>query len=326
MKAAIYTRYGEPEVLQLKEVGKPVPGEKEVVIKICAASVNYGDMLARKFRYITRKEFNMPGLFRLMARLAFGWKKPKIPILGSEFSGIIESTGSQVTRFRPGDTVFGFSGQKMGAYAEYLLLPENGVIDFKPNNMSFEEAAVVPYGSIMAVYLLRKAGLIAGQKVLVAGASGGIGSAAVQIAAASGAEVTGVCSTQQFDFVKSLGARYVIDYAQTDFTTNGKQYDLIVDVLGKYCYTSVKNALTSNGHILYVSFKLKKLLQSIWQRKMICGLAPGRVSELQEVKILIESGKFQAGIDKIFPLDQIAQAHRYAEERKARGKIAISLQ
>ena len=325
MKAIVYKQYGGPDVLKIQEVERPVPKGNEMLVRVHTTSVNYGDLLARKFRYVTTKEFNMPGIFWLMAKLAFGLKKPKTTILGSEFSGTVESVGCNVQTFKAGDAVFGYVGQRMGAYAEYISIPEKGVIDTKPGNISFEEAAVIPYGSIMALYLLRKMNIQAGQKVLINGASGGIGSAAVQIANHYGASVTGICSTPRLAFVKSLGADRVIDYTKENFTDNGEKYDLIFDVLGKCSYSKCKNSLSRNGHILYASFKLGKLVQSVWNGKVVCGIAPESAADLHVVKELIESGKIQAGIDKVFPMEQAANAHRYAEGGKAQGKIAINI-
>ena len=193
MKAIVFEEYGSPDELKLREVEKPVPKDNEIRIRIKATSVNFGDLMARNFKAVSPSKFNMPFLFWLPARLYFGFNKPKVNILGSELAGDVESVGKDVTRFKKGDQVFGYPGQSMGAYADYLCMPENGCVAIKPNNMSYEEAAVVPYGAIMALGLLRKANIQPGQKVLINGASGGIGSAAVQIAKHHfGAEVTGV--------------------------------------------------------------------------------------------------------------------------------------
>src|SRR5512135_3353441 len=225
MKAIIYKEYGSPDVLHLEEIAKPAPRDNEVLIRNHAATVNFGDLLARNFRAISPSQFNMLFLFWLIAKISFGLRRPKNPILGSEFAGEVEAVGSAVTRFKPGDPVFGYLGESMGAYAEYFCISENGVMAIKPANMTYEEAAVVPYGAIMALNLLRKVNLQPGQKVLINGASGGIGSAAVQIARHLGAEVTGVCGATRLEFVKTSGASKVIDYAKEDFTQNGESYD-----------------------------------------------------------------------------------------------------
>jgi NADPH:quinone reductase-like Zn-dependent oxidoreductase len=235
-----------------------------------------------------------------------------------------------VKRFKKGDRVFGYPGLSFGAYAEYVCLPENGVLAIKPTNMTYEEAAVVPYGAIMALNLLRKANIQPGQKVLVNGASGGIGSAAVQIAKHFGAEVTGVCGTPRLEFVKSLGADHVIDYTKEDFTQNGETYDLIFDILGKGSFSKVKRSLNPNGILLFASFKMKHLLQTLWTsmiggRKVICALAPGSVEDLISVKELIEAGKLKAVIDRYYPLEQTAEAHRYVEQGRKQGNVVITI-
>jgi NADPH:quinone reductase-like Zn-dependent oxidoreductase len=331
MKAIVYTKYGPPDVLQPKEVEKPAPKDNEILIHIHATSVNYGDLVARNFKEISPKEFNMLFLFWLLAKISFGISKPKITVLGSEFAGEIESTGKDVKTFKQGDQVFGYLGQNMGAYAEYICVPENGVLAIKPANMTYEEAAVVPYGAIMALNLLKKANLQPGQKILINGASGGIGSAAVQIARYMGAEVTGVCGTPRLEFVKSLGANKVIDYTKEDFTQNGETYDLIFDILGKSSFSRCQNSLKQNGHYLLASFKMKQLVQMLWtsisgSKKVICAIAPGSVEDLKSVKELIEAGKIKAIIDRRYPFEQTAEAHRYVEEGHKKGNVVISLE
>jgi NADPH:quinone reductase-like Zn-dependent oxidoreductase len=328
VKAIVYTEYGPPEVLHLTEVEKPAPKENEVLIRIHATSVNYGDMAARNFKGISSGEFNMPFPLWLLSKVFFGWTKPKISILGSEFAGEVESVGKGVTKFKQGDPVFGYLGQNMGAYAEYLCLPEDGVLTIKPDNVTFEEAAVVPMGAIMAWFLLGKVGVQPGQKVMINGASGSIGSAAVQIAKHLGAEVTGVCSTRRLDFVKSLGADRVIDYTEKDFTQSGETYDLIFDVLGKGSFERAKDSLTENGRYLNASFKGRQLFEMLRTsisggKKVICAIAPGSVEDLVAVKELMEAGKIKAIIDRSFPLEQAAKAHRYVEDGHKKGHVAI---
>jgi NADPH:quinone reductase-like Zn-dependent oxidoreductase len=331
MKAIVLTDYGPPEVLQLKEVEKPAPKEDEILVRISATSVGYGDILARNFKEISPRDFHMPFPFWLISKIFFGFSKPKITILGSEFAGKIESVGKAVKSFKQGDQVFGYLGQSMGAYAEYICVPEDGVLASKPVNMTYEQAAVIPMGAIMALFLLREKGNIQpGQKVLVNGASGGIGSAAVQIAKYYGAEVTGVCSTPRLEFVKSLGADQVIDYTKEDFTQNGETYDLIFDVLGKSSFSRSKSSLSQNGRCLYASFKMRQVFQMIWtsvigSRKVICALAPGSTEDLISAKELIEAGKIKAAIDKSFPLEQAAEAHQYVESGQKKGHVVITV-
>lgn len=331
MKAIVYHEYGKPEVLQIEEIEKPAPKDNEVLIKIHATTVNYGDILARNFKNTPRSEFNMPLILWFPARLDFGINKPRKKILGSEFSGVIEATGAEVKEFKVGDPVFGYLGQKMGAYAQYVCISEKGDISLKPKNMSFEEAATVPYGTLMALNLLKKVNIKPGQKVLINGASGGIGFAAVQLAKHHfGAEVTGVCSTPRMAFVNSLGADHVIDYTSTDFTQNGESYDLIFDVLGRSSFSKCKKSLRKNGRYLLASFKTKQLGQMLWtkivgDKKVICGLAIEKQDDLIFIKKLIEEGKIKSIIDKSFPMDQIAEAHRYVENGKKKGNVVVNM-
>jgi len=328
MKAIVYTEYGSPDVLHLAEVAKPAPKDNEVLIRIHATPVNFGDLLARNFKSVTPRQFNMPFFFWLPARLAFGFRKPKKNILGSEFAGEVEAVGAAVTRFKPGDQVFGYRGQSMGAYAEYVCMPEDGVLAIKPANMTYAEAAAVPYGALTALSLLRKVNVQSGQQVLINGASGGIGSAAVQLAKYFGAEVTGVCGTPRLEFVKALGADKVIDYTQQDFTRNGATYDLIFDILGKSSFARGKHSLRPNGRYLLASFKLKQLVQMLWTKiagnqKVICALSSEKAKDLTFIKELIEAGKYKAIIDKRYPLAQTAEAHRYVESGQKQGSVVI---
>lgn len=331
MKAIVYTEYGPPDVLQLKEIEKPALKDNEILIRVHATTVNYGDITARNFKNITPRQFNMPFLFWLLGRIDFGLNEPKRKILGSEFAGKIEAIGKDVKRFKEGDQVFGYLGQSMGAYAEYLCLPEDRTVALKPANMTHEEAAAVPYGTIMALHLLRKVNVRPGQKVLINGASGSIGSAAVQIAKHHfGAEVTGVCGTPRLEFVKSLGADKVIDYTQEDFTQSGETYDLIFDILGKSSFSQSKSVLKPNGRYLLASFKMKQLFQMLWtsmagSQKVICAIAPGSLEDLISVKELIEAGKIKGIIDKCFPLEQAVEAHRYVEEGRKKGIVVITV-
>lgn len=331
MKAIVYTEYGAPDVLHLQEVAKPAPKDNEILVRVFAAPVNYGDTLARNFGNVSAGEFNMPAPLWLPARFAFGWRKPKKPILGSVFAGEIEAVGKDVTRFKPGDQVFGYLGPSMGAYAEYLCMAETGMVAIKPANLSYAEAAAVPYGAIMATSLLRHGNLQRGHKVLINGASGGIGSAAVQLAKYYGAEVTGVCGAPRLEYVKALGADRVIDYKQEDFTKNGETYDLILDILGRSSFSRCKNSLKPNGIYLLVSFKMKALLQMFWtkmfgSKKVICAFANEKVADLEFVRGLIEAGNYQSLVDRCYPMEQAAAAHRYAEAGDKKAAVIITME
>ena len=330
MKAMVYTEYGPPEVLRLEEVEKPVPKDDEVLARIHAVSVSYGDIVARKFGDISPREFHMPFLFWVIGRIGFGLSKPKNPILGGEFAGEIESAGKDVSLFKEGDQIFGYPGQSMRAYAEYICMPEDGVLAPKPANMSYEEAAVVPSGGMTALNILKKQNIQSGHKVLINGASGGIGSHAVQIARHYGAEVTGVCSTPRVEYVNSLGADKVIDYTQEDFTQSGETYDLIFDVLGKSSWSRCKGSLKPDGRYVLASFKMKQLVQMLWtsiagDKKVICALSPQATEDLLVLQELIEAGKVKSFIDRSYPLEQAAEAHRYVEEGHKKGHVVITV-
>lgn len=330
MKAIVYTEYGPPDVLKLKEVEKPVLKDNEILVRIHATPISFGDKLVRNLKAVTPEKFHMPFLFWLLAKMYFGFRRPRIIILGSEFSGEIEAVGRDVKRFKAGDAVFGYCGQSMGAYAEYLCMPEKGVLAPKPANMTYEEAAAVPYGAIMALSLLRKQNIGPGQKVLVNGASGGIGPFVVQLAKHYGAEVTGVCGTPRMEYVKSLGAGKVIDYTKEDFSDSNETYDVIVDILGKGSFSRIKRALKPDGRWLLVSFKTKKILQMLWtslfaSKKVICVLSGEKAEDLVFIKELIEAGKIKTVIDKCFPLAQAAEAHRYVETGHKKGSVVITV-
>lgn len=331
MKAIAYTEYGAPEVLQLVEVGKPTPKDNEILIRIHAVSINIGDIWARNFKAISLRKFSMPGPFWLPARMYFGFSKPKVNILGSEFAGQVESVGKNVKLFKSGDQVFGYRGQSMGANAEYLCVPENGLVAIKPSNMTYEEAATVPYGALTALNLLRKVNIQRGQKVLINGASGGIGSASVQLAKYYGAEVTGVCGTPRMEFVKSLGADKVIDYTKEDFINNGETYDLIFDIMNKSSFAKCKNSLKEKGVYLLASFKMKQLFQMLWtsmigSRKVICAMSGEKIEDLLFIKELVEAGKIKSVIDRRFQLEQMAEAHKYVEAGHKKGNVVITLE
>jgi|LADL02.1.fsa_nt_gi NADPH:quinone reductase-like Zn-dependent oxidoreductase len=314
MKAIVYTKFGPPEVLQLQEMEKPTPKANEVLIKIYATTVVKEDPDMRA----------SPGFN--------GFLKPRNPILGQELAGEIESIGRDVTRFKPGDQVFGFD--MFGAYAEYKCMPETGALAIKPVNLTFEEAASIPNGALTALPFLRDKGKIqSGQTVLIYGASGSVGAAAVQIARYYGAEVTGVCRTTNIEWVKSLGANQVIDYTQEDFTKTGKTYDIIFDTVGKRSFSECKGSLTNKGIYLATvpspAIMLQALLTAQSGRKKVkfaaTGLRPARekIKDLEFLTGLIEAGKLKPVIDRSYPLEQMAEAHRYVEQGHKKGNVVI---
>ena len=324
MKAIVYTQYGPADVLFPQEVEKPTPKENEVLIKVHASSVTAGDCNARGFVFVP------PG-FGFFARLMFGLRKPRQQVLGMELSGEIVDAGKDVRRFKKGDQVFGVS-QKYGAYAEYLCMAEDASLVMKPANLTCAEAASIPFGATTALYFLRdKAKLQPGQKILIIGASGCTGAYAVQLAKYYGAEVTGVCSTPNLEMVRSLGADQVIDYTKEDFTQNGQRYDVIFDMVpGKSSFARDQSSLKPNGLYLAGAGGLGSFAQMAWTgitggKKVIAGMAPDRVEDLVFLKGLLEAGKLKPVIDRRYPLEQTAEAHRYADTGHKRGSVIITV-
>ena len=318
MKAIVYSKYGAPDVLKLKEVAKPTPKENEVLIKMFATTVSSGDARMRRAD---------PFLVRLIG----GFFKPKKPILGVDLAGEIAAIGSAVKKFKKGDQVFGSSYPNFGCYTEYNCMSENGVLAIKPTNMTYEEAAAVFFGAHTALHFLRKGNIQRGHKVLIYGASGSLGTYAVQLAKYFGAEVTGVCSTTNLALVNSLGADTAIDYTKEDFTQNGEIYDIIFDTIGKSPFAGAVRSLHKKGYFLRaVHMSLKPILLGLWttitsNKKIIAGVAEEKVEDLIFLKKLIEEGKLKPVIDRIYPLEQTAEAHRYVDKGHKKGNVVITI-
>lgn len=323
MKVVVYERYGPPEVLQLKEVEKPTPKDNEVLIKTYATTVTSGDWRVRSL--------NVPTGFGLIMRLVFGVTRPRQPILGTELAGVVESVGKEVRQFKVGDKVFAYSDTAMGCYAAYKCMPEDGAMALKPANLTYEEAAALSFGGTTALDFFRRGKLQSGDKVLVNGASGGVGTAAVQLARHFGADVTGVCSTANMELVRSLGAGHVIDYTQEDFTRSGDTYDIIVDTAGTAPFSRSKISLKERGRLLMVLGGLPDMLRIPWvsvtsRKRVIAGPAAGRAEDLRFLAGLAEAGEFKPVIDRCYPFEQIAEAHRYVDTGRKRGNVVITLE
>ncbi len=309
MKAIVCTKYGPPEVLQLQDVEKPAPKNNEVLIRIYATAVTASDCMIRRLKPSVRQ----PMLF--IAGLVLGFTKPRNPILGVVLAGDVELAGKAVKRFKAGDQVFAFTTKspiqpRFGTYAEYICLPEDSILALKPSNATYAEAAAIPYGGILALHFLKKGHIQSGQETLIYGASGAVGTAAVQLARYFGANVTGVCSTTNLELVKSLGADTVIDYTHEDFTTKGERYDLIFNAVGKRkAQLQCENALTPSGKHITVDD----------------GSPRPRLEALIFLKELVETGQLKAVIDRSYPLDQMVEAHTYVEKGHKKGNVVITV-
>ncbi len=319
MKAIVYEQYGPPNVLQLQEVEKPTPKDNEVLIKIHATTVTAADCLMRRGE-------------PTWGRLILGLRKPRkrFQIPGTELAGEIEAVGNNVRRFKPGDQVYGFTGFGASAYAQYTCMPKKGSLALKPTNKSYEEAAAAVDGASTAYFFLKeKAAIQSGQKVLIIGASGSIGTYAVQLARYFGAEVTGVCSTRNIDLVASLGAHKVIDYTKEDFTQRGKTYDIIFDTVTKSSFSQCKSSLTENGRYLPTTGLINSLLVR-WTsitggKRVVSGMSIEKNEALAFLKELIETEKLKIIIDRRYPLAQIAEAHRFVDTGHKRGNVVITV-
>lgn len=329
MKAIVWTQYGPPDVLELREVEKPAPKENEVLIRIHATTVTAGDSELRRLDF--------PFYLKLPMRMWVGFLKPKEnTIPGTELAGEIEAVGTKVTRFKVGDRVFGSAGTNFGANAEYICLPEvpeesEGGVAIMPANMTFEEAATIPFGGRDALHFLRLGNIQSGQKVLINGAGGSIGTFAVQIAKNLGAEVTAIDSTAKLDMLRSIGADRVIDYTKDDFTKNGEVYDVIFDVVGTISFSKSKGSITENGTYLLANPIRGQMTSAIWTRmtsgyKVIMQTASGTIEDLIALRELIEAGKIKTVIDRNFPLEEIVAAHRYVDDGGKQGNVVINVE
>lgn len=322
MKAVIWTAYGSTDVLKIQEVEKPIPKDDEILIKTHATTVNAGDCEMR--------DFKITPLFWIPVRFMFGLFKPKLKIMGQEFSGEVVEAGKEVKRFKVGDKIFGATDMRMGAYAQYVCLPSRFPIAQIPSNMDFEEATTIPVGGFNALYFLRMAKIQQGEKVLVNGAGGSIGTMGVQMAKALGAEVTAVDSADKLKMLQSIGADHVIDFRKEDYTKNGIQYDVIFDIADKSPFGDSIRSLKPGGRFVLASPSLTRMIRGLWvkwtsNKKVLTGLAHYKSKDLEHIKGQIESGVLKAVIDKTYPLEKIRAAHEYVEAGKKVGNLVISV-
>lgn len=321
MKAAVVTRYGPPEVVEIREVETPTPGDDEILIRTRAATVSSGDWRVRSLE--------VPTGFGLLTRLLFGLRRPRKAVLGSELSGEVVAAGKNVTRFRVGDAVVAYADAAMGCHAEYKVMPQEGVVAPKPPGLSFEEAAALSFGGVTALRFLEWGAVQPGERVLVNGASGAVGTAAVQLARHLGATVTGVCSAAGRDLVLSLGAEAVIDYTQEDVPSHGATYDVIVDAAGTLPFSRSKPLLREGGRLLLVLGSLPAMLEAPWaaltsRKRVVVGTATGRPEDLRFLTTQAEAGAFRPVVDRTYPFEQIVAAHRYVDTGRKKGSVVVT--
>lgn len=322
MRAILCPRYGAPDLLEIRELPTPVPGPKQVLVRVFATTVTSGDWRVRSG--------NFPRGFGWIATLAVGLKGPRQPILGTELAGVVEAVGAAVTRFKVGDAVIGFAGASMGCHAEFRCFAEDGLLVAKPPNLTFEEAASLSFGATTAIDFLRRARLQAGEHVLVNGASGGVGTAVVQIARHLGAHVTGVCSAANVELVTSLGAHRVIDYTREDFTRDAARYDVVVDTVGNAPYGRSKRVLNDRGRLALVLATLADNLGGLWvamtsRHRVVGGPANVRAQDLHTMADLAAKGILKPVIDRRFPFERFADAHRHVDAGHKRGSVVVTI-
>jgi NADPH:quinone reductase-like Zn-dependent oxidoreductase len=322
MRAAVAERYGPPEVVRIREIATPTPGDDEILIRIHASTVSSADWRIRSQ--------TVPAGFGLIMRLVFGLRQPRQPVLGSELAGVVAAVGRRVSRFRVGERVFAFSDTRLGCHAEYRCLPQDGLVVATPPALTDETAAALCFGGTTALDVLRRGRVRPGERVLVNGASGAVGTAVVQLTRHLGAEVTGVCSTANLDLVRSLGAAHVIDHTRDDFTRNGETYDVIVDTAGTAPFRRCRRSLKADGRLMLVLAGLPDMLRGVWvsltsDRKVIAGPATVKVDDLHDLAALAEVGAFQPVIDRIYSFEQIVAAHRYVDTGRKKGNVIIDL-
>jgi len=334
MKAAVLKEFGTPDKLELQEINAPIINNNELLIKVHAASVNFGDVLMRNFRSVTLGKFSMPFLFWLTAKFYFGFRKPNVKIPGNEFSGTVEKTGEYVKQFKNGDPVYGYTGMKMGTHADYVKISEKGIAVIKPQNITFIEAAGIPYGSLMGLSLIkklnRKFNSLQGKKMLVVGAAGNIGSAIVQLANYFGAHVTGSCSKEKEQFVRSLGADSMIEKITGNAINSDFKYDIVIDITGKCSYSVIKNILVEKGVFYFISFKFKQILWMLYShitgnKKIKCVLLSEDRKNLEVLNIMLENGDYKPVIDKCFLFEKVSEANTYFESGKRKGSIILNI-